>query len=79
MLEDDPDLTADLKIQMFGLMYVLYEHGITEVHMGGLLRILGVPDDLSEKWDDRVLCLDENFAKYMSDLHSQQNTGQFLH
>ena len=79
MLEDDPDLTADLKIQMFGLMYVLYEHGINEVHMGGLLRILGVPDDLSEKWDDRVLCLDENFAKYMSELQSQQNTGQFLH
>jgi hypothetical protein len=79
MLEDDPDLTADLKIQMFGLMYVLYEHGIAEVHMGGLLRILGVPDDLSAKWDDRVLCLDENFAKYMSDLQSQQNTGQFLH
>ena len=79
MLEDDPDLTADLKNQMFGLMYVLYEHGITEVHMGGLLRILGVPDDLSEKWDDRVLSLDENFAKYMSDLQSQQNTGQFLH
>jgi hypothetical protein len=79
MLEDDTDLTDDLKIQMLGLMYVLYEHGIAEVHMGGLLRILGVPDDLSEKWDDRVLCLDENFAKYMSDLQSPQNTGQFLH
>ena len=79
MLEDDTDLTDDLKIQMLGLMYVLYEHGIAEVHMGGLLRILGVPDDLSEKWDDRVLCLDENFAKYMSDLQSQQNTSQFLH
>lgn len=79
MLDEETDLADDLKIQMLGLMYVLYGHGISEVHMGGLLRILGVPDDLSEQWDTKLLCLDENFAKYMSDMQSQQNTSQFLH
>lgn len=79
MLDQEIELADDLKIQMLELMYALYEHGICEVHMGGLLRILGVPDDLSAQWDTKLLCLDENFAKYMSDMQSQQNTSQFLH
>jgi len=39
-----------------------------------------LPDDVSSEWDDRVMCLDENFAKYMSEMQMLTDApGQTLH
>tara|TARA_R110002126_G_scaffold55790_2_gene149528 strand:- start:1289 stop:1525 length:237 start_codon:yes stop_codon:yes gene_type:complete len=76
---EDENFDEDLKLQILGVMYILYEHGIHDVHMGGLMRILGVPNDVSKDWDEKVFCLDENFAKYMNDIRSPRDTSQLLH
>jgi hypothetical protein len=77
---EDTNLEEELRAQILSLMYVLYEFGLEEVHMGGLMRVLGVPDDVSSEWDDRVMCLDENFAKYMSEMQILTDApGQTLH
>jgi hypothetical protein len=60
-------------------MYVLYEYGLRDVHMGGLLRILGVPDAVAAEFDDKVLGLDADFAKYMNDIQSGRDLSQTLH
>jgi hypothetical protein len=60
-------------------MYVLYEYGLRDVHLGGLLRILGVPDSVAVGFDDRVLGLDDDFAKYMNDIQSGRDSSQTLH
>ena len=39
---DDQDLDRQVKLLMFDLMLVLYSHGITEVNVGSLMRMLGV-------------------------------------
>ena len=49
------------------VMIVLYKHGITEVHMGGLLRLLGVEEDTARESDDDRVLLDEKFTKYIKD------------
>ena len=78
MLDDDK-LDDDIRAHVLSLMYVLYEYGIHEVHMGGLLRILGVSDEVASGFDDRVLGLDANFAKYMNDIQSGRDLSQTLH
>jgi hypothetical protein len=78
MLDDDK-LDEDIRPHVLSLMYVLYEYGIREVHMGGLLRILGISDEVASGFDDRVLGLDANFAKYMNDIQSGRDLSQTLH
>jgi len=78
MLDDDK-LDEDIRPHVLSLMWVLYEYGIREVHMGGLLRILGVSDEVASGFDDRVLGLDDNFAKYMNDIQSGRDLNQTLH
>ena len=78
MLDDD-NLDDDIRAHVLSLMYVLYEYGIREVHMGGLLRILGISDEVASGFDDRVLGLDANFAKYMNDIQSGRDLSQTLH
>lgn len=78
MLDDDK-LDDDIRAHVLSLMYVLYEYGIREVHMGGLLRILGISDEVAAGFDDRVLGLDANFAKYMNDIQSGRDLSQTLH
>jgi len=76
---DDDKLDEDIRPHVLSLMWVLYEYGIREVHMGGLLRILGVSDEVASGFDDRVLGLDDNFAKYMNDIQSGRDLSQTLH
>jgi hypothetical protein len=79
MLDDDEKLDEDIRAHVLSLMYVLYEYGLRDVHMGGLLRILGVPDTVAAGFDDKVLGVDADFAKYMNDIRSGRDLSQTLH
>lgn len=46
-----------LKGIIFGIMMVLYSKGITEVHYGGLLRLLGVDNETAAQYDDQVIAV----------------------
>ena len=76
---DDEKLDEEIRAHVLSLMYVLYEYGLRDVHMGGLLRILGVPDSVAVAYDDKVLGLDDDFAKYMNDIKSGRDLSQTLH
>ena len=78
MLDDDK-LDEDIRAHVLSLMYVLYEYGLRDVHMGGLLRILGVSDEIAAGFDNKVLALDADFAKYMNDIQSGRDLSQPLH
>lgn len=81
-MSDSPDLDhldAAIRIAVYNLMLVLYEYGIEEIHMGGLMRILGVPNKLAQKHDDEVVVLDAEFAKYVRELTTTDVRDQVLH
>ena len=54
---------------MIEIMAVLYKHNIQQVHMGGMLRLLGVEHDLASKHDSEFLELDENFVSILARLN----------
>lgn len=59
----------DLKVKniMFDLMLVLYTHGIKEVNIGGLMRVLGVDPDVAALHDLEAVELTDDFAKYVTE------------
>lgn len=71
--------TDDDQAKILALMYMLYEHGIQEVHMGGLMRILGVNNNTAAEFDHKVFVLDDDFAKYIDNIRLSRDPAQLLH
>ena len=76
---DDAELDQAIRLSILNLMVVLYDCGITEVHIGGVMRIMGVPNDKAEQHDDERLILNEEFVKYVEQINTPRPADQRLH
>jgi EAL domain-containing protein (putative c-di-GMP-specific phosphodiesterase class I) len=74
---DEFDLS--IRTAIHNLLLVLYEQGITEVHTGGLMRILGVSNEAAQQHDDERLVLDQEFVKYVEQINTPRPVDQILH
>lgn len=75
----DDEVDQQVRLIMFEIMSTLYKHGITEIHVGGFMRILGVSPELAAEHDDELITLDENFAKYVKQITEPRPSDQTLH
>jgi hypothetical protein len=76
---DDIELDQTVRLAILNLMVVLYDCGIEEVHVGGVMRILGVANDKAQQHDNERLVLDENFVKYVEQINEPRPADQSLH
>jgi hypothetical protein len=76
---DDVELDQSIRLSILNLMVVLYDCGITEVHIGGVMRILGVSDTMAQQHDNERLVLDEEFVKYVDQINEPRPVDQPLH
>jgi len=73
------DVDQAIRITILNLMLVLYDCGITEIHLGGIMRILGVPNEKAAAHDDECVVLDDNFVKYVEQINTPRPADQLLH
>jgi len=78
MLED-PELEQEVRVLMYELMLLLYHHGIREVHVGGMMRLLGINNESSSNHDDEMVILDDKFAKYVKEITEPRSSDQTIH
>ncbi len=79
MTEDD-ELDRRIKALMFDLMLVLYSHGIKEVNVGAMMRVLGVESDVAAEHDDQSVELTNEFAKYVKEVReTKRPDNETLH
>jgi hypothetical protein len=78
MLED-LEVDQSIRLAILNLMLVLYDCGITEVHVGGIMRVLGVPDERASYHDDERVILDNDFVKYVEQINTPRPSDQPLH
>ena len=78
MLED-LELDQQIRMSLLNLMVVLYTCGITKIHLGGLMRILGVSNRVARQYDKEQLQLDDDFVKYVEQINEPRPTDQPLH
>ena len=78
MLED---LKVDqaIRLAILNLCVILHDCGISEVHVGGLMRILGVSDQHAQAHDDERLIIDDKFIKYVDQINQPRSSDQVLH
>jgi hypothetical protein len=76
---DDAELEQEIRMLMYELMIVLYRRGIREVHVGGMMRMLGVANEISVAHDDEMVVLDDKFAKYVREITEPISSDQTIH
>jgi hypothetical protein len=76
---DDTELDQTIRLAILNLMVVLYDCGIEEVHIGGVMRIMGVPNDKAQQHDNERLVLNEEFVKYVEQINTPRPADQRLH
>ena len=69
MLEQDEFLHERIKTVMLDVMAVLYDNGIKLVHMGAMMRLLGVDDVKAAEHDNEMIEMDEKFGAMLSQLN----------
>jgi phosphatidylglycerophosphatase A len=72
MDESDP-LYQYVRSVMVQIMAVLWCNGQTELHVGAMMRLLGVPEESAAQHDDERIVIDENFAQIVAELNIQHS------
>lgn len=70
-MQEDDLLHERIKNIMLDVMTVLYDNGIKNVHMGAMMRLLGVDDSKASEHDSEVIELDEKFGAMLSELNKK--------
>lgn len=76
---EDAEIEAEVRMLIYELMTVMYRHGVREVPVGGMMRMLGVSNENAQAHDDEVVILDDKFAKYVEAITEPRNRDQTLH
>jgi hypothetical protein len=69
MLEPDEFLHDRIKTVMLDVMAVLYDNGIKMVHIGAMMRLLGVNDAKASQHDNELIEMDEKFGAMLAELN----------
>ena len=67
MILDDQALEDEVKLLIMELMLVLHNHGIKEINVGGLMRVIGVDNATAHESDDDLIILEEKFTRYLKE------------
>ena len=54
---------------MVEVMAVLWANGQRQLHVGAMMRLLGVPEESASKHDEERIDIDENFAELATELN----------
>jgi hypothetical protein len=54
-MSDSPTTYEEVREIMYDILALLHHHGISQVSVGGIMRLLGVPADVAASHDDEYL------------------------
>lgn len=75
-MQPTEEITQHLESIMLDIMVVLYSYGIRTVHVGALMRLLGIENESAVRYDEDVVVLDERFGEKLAKLFAQpQNSA----
>ena len=69
------DTEQEIRILIMEIMIILYKYGITEVHMGGLMRLLGMEEEGARENDGEYVKLDSQFVRRMEQMVETPSTN----
>jgi hypothetical protein len=71
-MESEDLLTKLMRDVMLDIIAALYANGIRQVHMGGMMRLVGVPDSVASEYDQEHMMITDEFV------HLIERTGKTI-
>ena len=71
-MQEDDLVHNRIKNIMLDVMAVLYDNGIKTVHMGAMMRLLGVNDNKAAEHDSEIIEMDEKFGSMLLQLNKKE-------
>lgn len=68
-MNDDSALEDQVRDVMLDVMAVLWRHGYKHVHLGALMRLMGVSETTAAEHDKELIELDEKFGEMIAELN----------
>jgi hypothetical protein len=65
---DEILLEQEVRKLVTSICAVLYHHGITEIHVGGLMRVVGIDEESAAQHDDEIMVLGPEFETELEDI-----------
>lgn len=65
MMPESDILSQHVRKVMMEIMAVLYANGFDSLHVGAAMRLLGVPDEAAQAFDQERLDLQSNLSEYL--------------
>lgn len=84
-MQDSDPLYDYVRSAMLGVMAVLWANGQRQLHVGAMMRLLGVNEETAALHDDERIDIDENFSEMLDDVNikhliqSQVPAGAIIH
>lgn len=69
----------EINTALMALIQVLYRHNIREVNLGGLMRVMGMPNEDAVAYDQETLEISEMLAAYAEVAGEIDHSGHTLH
>lgn len=79
MMLEDPQLEHHVRKIIIDVCAALYENGITVANVGGLMRLVGVPDEEAQKHDDEYIEFDQDLKNLTKESKDAPPPGTTLH
>jgi hypothetical protein len=64
-MESEDLLTTLMRDVMLDVIAALYNNGIRQVHLGGMMRLVGVPESVAAQYDHESMTITDEFAAAM--------------
>lgn len=77
-MQEEPQEIQQAREIVRDILQVLGDHGIDTVHVGGILRILGVPNEIAAAHDQEYLVIQDELDSDI-DLQAEIPAGTTLH
>jgi hypothetical protein len=61
-MESEDILTKLMRDVMLDIVAALYANGIRQVHLGGMMRLVGVPDSVASEYDQEHMVITDEFV-----------------
>ena len=81
-MPDSDVLSQHVRKTMLELMAVLWANGHSTMHVGAAMRLLGVPDETAQAFDQERIDLASNLAEFLQTMGidiSAESQGATLH
>jgi hypothetical protein len=78
----EQEAVEPFRLAIMEIMMILHKHGIREVHIGAMMRLVGVEEEDAKICDGERIMLTEDFTKYVNQvltLSSVSSENQTLH